>query len=136
MARAVANHMTRDRSGGEVRPAWVVTAWANVNGPGNSNFRHYHPGSFWSGTYYVDTGGDPVPGAWRRVRDAGPAGRGSGDVGPHPGLRRRRRRGCRATESIEPRAGLLFLFPSWLHHQVRAYNGQGTRISIAFNMRI
>jgi hypothetical protein len=59
MARAVANHMTRDRSGGEVRPAWIITAWANVNGPGNSNFCHYHPGSFWSGTYYVDTGGDP-----------------------------------------------------------------------------
>lgn len=137
MARAVANHMTRDRSGGEVRPAWIITAWANVNGPGNSNFCHYHPGSFWSGTYYVDTGGDPGSqdqgGEFEMLdpRGAAPAmlaptlafaGEGGGAAG--------------ATESIEPRAGLLFLFPSWLHHQVRAYNGQGTRISVAFNMRI
>ena len=57
MARAVATQLTRDRDGREVRPTWVVSAWANVNGPGDSNFCHYHPGSFWSGAYYVDDGG-------------------------------------------------------------------------------
>ena len=40
------------------------------------------------------------------------------------------------TESNEPRAGLPVLFPSWLHHQVRSYKGQDTRMPVAFNMRI
>jgi hypothetical protein len=30
----------------------------------------------------------------------------------------------------------LFLFPSWLFHQVRPYRGTGLRISIAFNFGI
>jgi hypothetical protein len=41
-----------------------------------------------------------------------------------------------AAETIRPRPGLLFLFPSWLFHQVRPYRGAGLRISIAFNLSI
>ena len=72
MARAVADHMTRDRSGQQVHPAWICTAWATVNGQGDSNFCHYHPGSFWSGTYYVDDGGaieDPALGGGFEMLD-------------------------------------------------------------------
>ena len=39
-----------------------------------------------------------------------------------------------AGETIRPRPGLLFLFPSWLFHQVRPYRGDALRISIAFNL--
>ena len=35
---------------------WTLAAWANVNPPGGFNRMHTHPGSTWSGTYYVDTG--------------------------------------------------------------------------------
>src|SRR6185503_13981838 len=39
------------------RPAWqVVEIWANVQRSGGSNGSHAHPGSFWSGVYYVDAG--------------------------------------------------------------------------------
>ena len=31
---------------------------------------------------------------------------------------------------------LLFMFPSWLFHQVRPYRGSGLRISIAFNLSV
>jgi len=40
------------------------------------------------------------------------------------------------TETIQPCPDLLFLFPSWLYHQVRIYRGARARISIAFNLRI
>jgi hypothetical protein len=30
----------------------------------------------------------------------------------------------------------LFLFPSWLFHQVRPYRGDALRISIAFNLSV
>src|ERR1700741_4443377 len=37
MARGVASHLTRDTAGREVQPDWTVSAWANVNGPGDAN---------------------------------------------------------------------------------------------------
>ena len=137
MARAVANHMTRDRDGQQARPAWVVTAWANVNGPGDSNFCHYHPGSFWSGTYYVDDGGaaaDPALGGGFEMLD--PRGPAPAMLAPSLAFAGEGGLSAGATETIEPRPGLLFLFPSWLHHQVRPYRGDGRRISIAFNLRV
>ena len=39
-------------------------------------------------------------------------------------------------ETILPKPGLLFLFPSWLQHQVRPYRGTELRISIAFNLGV
>lgn len=137
MARAVANHMTRDRAGNSVRPAWIVTAWANVNGPGDSNFCHYHPGSFWSGAYYVDDGGtvaDPALGGGFEMLD--PRGAAPAMLAPSLTYAGEGGLAAGATETIEPRPGLLFLFPSWLHHQVRTYRGSGERISIAFNLRV
>jgi uncharacterized protein (TIGR02466 family) len=137
MARAVANHHTRDRAGREVQPDWIVAAWANVNGPGDANTCHYHPGSFWSGTYYVDDGGaatDPSVGGDFEMLDP----RGSAPAMHAPGLAYAGEGGLAAgaIEWIRPRAGLLVLFPSWLHHQVRPYRGERERISIGFNLRV
>jgi uncharacterized protein (TIGR02466 family) len=136
MARAVASHLTRDTAGRPAQPDWTVSAWANVNGPGDANICHYHPGWFWSGTYYVDDGGvwtdNSLGGNFEMLdpRGAAPAmhapaltyaGEGGQATGP--------------IEWIRPRAGLLVLFPSWLQHQVRTYRGTRERISIAFNLR-
>ncbi|MGH7101282.1 MAG: putative 2OG-Fe(II) oxygenase [Acetobacteraceae bacterium] len=38
--------------------------------------------------------------------------------------------------AARPRPGLLFLFPSWLLHQVRPDRGQSLCISIAFNLSL
>ena len=38
-----------------------------------------------------------------------------------------------SAETILPRPGLMFIFPSFLIHAVRPYRGTGLRISIAFN---
>ena len=40
------------------------------------------------------------------------------------------------TESIKPEAGMLWLFPSWLEHEVTPNNSTETRISISFNISI
>ncbi len=41
-----------------------------------------------------------------------------------------------ATERVQPKAGRLVMFPSWLLHQVRPYRGDAARISIAFNLTV
>jgi uncharacterized protein (TIGR02466 family) len=137
MAQAVANHHTRGRNGEPVQADWTFIGWANVNGPGEGNLCHYHPGNFWSGTYYVDDGGinaDPSLGGTFEMLDP----RGAAPAMFAPGLvyAGEGGLGAGATEWIRPRPGLLVLFPSWLQHQVRAYRGTCERISIAFNLRL
>lgn len=51
------NKLTTDLNGKPVKPQWVVEAWANFNGPGDSNGAHYNPASLWSTSYCVDDGG-------------------------------------------------------------------------------
>jgi len=41
-----------------------------------------------------------------------------------------------SAETIVPRPGLLFIFPSFLMHGVRPYTGTGLRMSIAFNFGV
>lgn len=135
LAREMANRMTADRDGKLVRPQWSVAAWANVNGPGDANMCHYHPGAVWSGTYYVDDGGcadDPSLGGEFEMLD--PRGAGPGMYAPTLKFAGEDGQSVGGAESIRPRPGLLMLFPSWLFHQVRPYRGAALRISIAFNL--
>ena len=137
LAQQVATQMVADRNGQALRPRWIVQAWANVNGPGDGNISHYHPGSFWSGTYYVDDGGcadDTSMGGEFEMLD--PRGPGPGMYAP--GIKFAGTDGASAGsgETIRPRPGLLFLFPSWLFHQVRPYRGTRLRVSMAFNLGV
>ena len=137
MAKELANRMTANREGKPARPAWSEMAWANVNGPGDANICHYHPGSFWSGTYYVEDGGcasDPSLGGEFEMLD--PRGAGPGMYAPTLKFSGEDGQSVGAAETIRPRPGLLMLFPSWLFHQVRPYRGTGLRISIAFNLSV
>ncbi len=136
LARGVAGQLTADREGRPIRPAWKVSAWANVNSAGHANIAHYHGGAFWSGTYYVEDGGcaaDPSLGGEFEMLD--PRGPGPGMYAPALKFT-----GDGASvggaETIRPKPGLLILFPSWLLHQVRPYRGSGTRISVAFNLSL
>ena len=138
LAKEMANRLTADRNGKAVHPKWSVMAWANVNGPGDGNICHYHPGAFWSGTYYVADGGCAAD---HRVWAA--SSKCSIPAGPDPECTRRALKfmgedgqSVGAAETIRPRPGLLFLFPSWLFHQVRPYRGDSLRISIAFNLSV
>ena len=136
-AKQLANRLTADRQGRQVRIDWRVNAWANVNRSGHGNEFHTHPGAYWSGTYYVDDGGiaeDPALGGQFEVQDP----RGVAPVMYAPNLTFATQGGASlgASEMLSPRAGMMVLFPSWLQHQVRPYSGERTRISIAFNLSL
>ena len=137
LAKGVAGQMTADRRGKTVQPAWAVQAWANVNTAGHANVCHYHPGSFWSGTYYVADGGcasDHGLGGEFEMLD--PRGPGPGMYAPALKFAGEDGASVGGAEIIRPKPGLLIVFPSWLMHQVRPYRGTGTRISIAFNLSL
>lgn len=133
-ARGLATKMTADRAGRPVRIAWKVTAWANINRKGHANEFHTHPGCFWSGTYYVDDGGvgenQELGGAFE-MQD--PRGVAPAMYAPLLAFSMPGGQSAGASELIYPKAGQMILFPSWLHHAVRPYHGDRTRISIAFN---
>ncbi len=136
-AKMMANRMTVDRAGKPMAPNWKPIAWANVNEAGNGNICHYHPGAFWSGTYYVDDGGsssDAGLGGEFELLD--PRGAAPSMYAPFLAFAGDGGRAVGATESIRPKPGLMVLFPAWLFHQVRPYRGTRERISIAFNLTI
>jgi uncharacterized protein (TIGR02466 family) len=136
-AKAAANRLTADRQGRPARVEWRLNAWANVNGPGHGNEFHTHPGSFWSGTYYVDDGGagaDASLGGEFEFQD--PRGVAPAMYAPQLAFNLPGGLACGASETLRPRAGLMVLFPAWLSHAVRPYRGEALRISIAFNLSI
>ncbi len=135
--RDLADRLTCDRQGKPVAVDWKLNAWANVNGPGHANEFHTHPGSFWSGTYYVDDGGiseDPALGGEFEFQD--PRGVAPAMYAPNLAINVPGGLSIGASETLRPRSGLLVLFPSWLSHAVRPYRGSRERVSIAFNLSV
>ena len=136
-AKLLADKMTMSRSGQPVDIDWQVNAWANINRNGDSNEFHVHPGSFWSGVYYVDDGGcanDKTLGGEFVIMD--PRGAGPSMYAPLLCFRGPGGNSVGATELVAPRAGVIMLFPSWLSHAVRPYRGNKERISISFNLSV
>ena len=136
-ARAIANQLTCDREGNRVEIDWLVNAWANVNRMGQSNEFHTHPGSYWSGTYYVDDGGigaDQSLGGEFEIQD--PRGVGPAMYAPRLAFNFPGGLAVGASETLSPRAGMMIMFPAWLSHAVRPYRGNRQRISVAFNLSL
>ena len=142
-ARNLANRLTTDSEGvagkgpypGHFAVTWIGNMWANVNRSGHGNEYHSHPGSYWSGVYYVDDGGiaaDPSLGGELEFMDP----RGTVPLMNAPHLRIAGNLSAGATERIRPKPGKLVMFPSWVFHQVRPYHGNAERISIAFNLTV
>jgi len=141
--RNIANRMTTDQNGvvgkgpypGHFAVTWTANMWANVNRSGHANEFHSHPGSYWSGVYYVDDGGiaaDPSLGGELEFLDP----RGAVSLMNAPHLRMAGHLSAGSTERRVPQAGRLVMFPSWIFHQVRPYHGAAERISIAFNLAV
>ena len=118
-------------AGGVQRPfkgSLQLVAWANVIRKGNYHRIHNHPGSSWSGVYYVDAG-DEVPAQQLsgvlELLDPRPFTEMTTTPGEPFGQK----------VIIRPRAGGMVVFPGWMYHFVNPYQGEGERISIAFNVR-
>ena len=113
--------------GHQPRPLrWTSYAWVNVNRAGDFNRVHTHPGSTWSGTYYVDDGDLDDPGAGTPIQLLDPC-QGRANIFLPPLVP--------SAFMQRPEAGLMILFPSYLPHMVYAHRGSRPRISIAFNLR-
>ena len=107
---------------------FLLRGWINVNRAGDFNTLHSHPGCFLSATYYVKVP-SPLRGGEIYFRDPrGPA------VAMYetPGIELPWV-GSGIGVPITPATGKLLLFPSWLEHRVEKFEGEGERISIAFN---
>lgn len=136
-AMTMADAQTLDiKSRQESRFGWVPELWANVSTKGNANQYHFHPGSFWSVVAYVDDGyngsDDPALGGELQLLD------------PRMPMVRMTAPDLRLLDAdgelqlnevpIRPKTGMIVMFPSWLQHAVRPFQGEGTRISIAINL--
>ncbi|UYN95328.1 MAG: 2OG-Fe(II) oxygenase family protein [Enhydrobacter sp.] len=136
-ARNTANRVTCNRQGQPVAMTWRANMWANVNRAGDGNEFHSHPGSFWSGVYYVDDGGigaDPSLGGELEFMD--PRAPGVAMYAPQLAFNVPGGLSVGANEVVLPKAGRMVLFPAWILHQVRPYRGTAERISIAFNLSL
>jgi len=105
-----------------------LRGWINVNRAGDSNVLHCHPGCFLSATYYVKVPSQMKGGEIFFRDPRGPAvamyetsGIDLPWVGNGVGI------------PVTPASGHLLIFPSWLEHRVERFEGEGERISIAFN---
>ena len=104
-----------------------LMGWINVNPPGAHNVPHDHPGSFWSGCYYVKNDkpvGDPSNGGSIAFIDARSAPAGQPLV---------RAPSLKGVLGFQPPPGVMLLFPSNLKHLVTPNDSDEDRVSIAFN---
>ena len=108
------------------------STWFHITRRGGYFGLHNHPMATWSGVYCVDAGG------------AAPAHQDSGAlvfVNPHATSQtfkdgstlNLRPPYSTATQRFHLEPGQLVLFPSWLLHEVRPFQGDGERITVAFN---
>lgn len=105
---------------------WSFHAWANVSNTGDFNASHTHAGMTWSGVYYVDAGDTPGLQDSGALRLTNPISGSGASFLP---------RLVPVCTEIQPVAGLMILFPSYLAHSVHPHRGSRPRISIAFNFR-
>ena len=136
-AMTMADELTIDTlSTQKSRYSWIPEMWANISGKGDANQYHAHPGSYWSAVAYLDDGyngsKDTKLGGELQLQDPRmPMIRMTA-----PDLRLKDPSGAAQQNEImiRPRTGMIVMFPSWLQHAVRAFHGEGTRISIAINL--
>lgn len=92
--------------------------WVNLLKSRGHHSGHIHPHSILSGTLYVEVpkGAGPI-----RFED------------PRLAMMMAAPRRPETFIAVEPRAGLLLMWESWLRHEVLAGSGNGERLSISFN---
>jgi len=113
-------------------PILVSDIWFNINKYKDYNMEHYHPGSLYSGVYYVKT-----PENCGSLHFLHPAA----DILNHYPDDRKESCGKNIYDStwfnryaVSPEENLLYVFPSWLKHYVTPnLNSNEERISISYN---
>jgi uncharacterized protein (TIGR02466 family) len=99
--------------------------WANLLKGGGHHSGHVHPHSIISGTYYVE-----VPAGSGAIRFEDPR---LAQMMAAPTRRTDAPEALQPFVTLEPRAGMLLMWESWLRHEVLPGRGRGERLSISFN---
>jgi uncharacterized protein (TIGR02466 family) len=121
LARALTDHAARFAKESRFdlpRQPKLDSLWANLLKSGGHHSGHIHPHSILSGTLYVEV--PPGSGAIR-FED------------PRLPLMMAAPSRPDTFVTVEPRAGLLLMWESWLRHEVLPGTGRGERLSISFN---
>lgn len=99
-----------------------LNIWAIILQQAGHQVPHIHPGAWLSGVYYPKLPpviGDNSQAGW--IEFGRPPEVYTGDVEPDVIM-------------IRPEEGLMLLFPSYMYHRTIPFTGDGTRISIAFDI--
>lgn len=109
----------------------IIESWYHITRSGGYHDAHSHPNCSWCGIYYLEPGEsnfdqrsglnrfyDPRPNA-DHYQDAGSAYLAGAGI-----------------YDIEPQAGQVVIFPSYLKHSALPYFGQNDRVVIAFNAQV
>lgn len=104
-----------------------LNGWANRMQRGDYHAPHSHPGSFWSGVYYVtgteEVEGHPMSGKLELMDPRAAAGTVDAQETNLCGR-----------YLFSPVAGQMIVCPSWLLHWVHPHFGDKPRVSVAFNV--
>ena len=107
----------------------VHEGWVNVSPTHVLNAPHDHPGSFWSGTYYIHVPdadeADPRAGAIEFLDPRGSIGTNANFETPF----------TRGKFTVRPMSGTCLLWPSFLRHWVHPNRSPQERVTVAFNSR-
>lgn len=112
---------------------WHLQGWANINRRGDYHDLHNHPHAYLSGTYYVavperpatpDNRPDVRPGCISFYDPRGAVNMTAIRDDPQ----------IEAEYTVEPRPGLLLLWPAFLHHFVHPNLADAPRISVSYNV--
>lgn len=101
--------------------------WVNILKPGGTHSGHIHPHSVVSGTIYVEV--PPGAGALKLEDPRLPM------LMAAPPRRPDAPEELQTFVYAQPEPGSIFLWESWLRHEVTPHTGKGERISVSFNYR-
>lgn len=127
LERAIARHVRSFAKSLDFdrRTLALDSMWINVMPKGGVHTAHIHPHAAISGAYYVQ-----IPNGAAAIRFDDPR---LAMMMAAPPKRARARRENQTFVSVEPKAGTLLLWESFLRHEVPLNRAKGMRISISFN---
>lgn len=103
---------------------WTLNVWSVVLQAGGHQVPHIHRGAWLSGVYYVQ-----VP---EVVSRSGNSRAGWIEFGQPP--EKLNPTATPELRDIQPKEGLMVLFPAYFYHRTLPFDTEGTRISIAFDV--
>jgi hypothetical protein len=134
--RELADSVTAMRNGTRVVLDWKLQAAAAIRNKGEYLERAARPGWYWSGVYYVDDGymkqDDESLGGEAELAD--PRGVLPAMLAPQFGFRVPNGLTAGQVETIRPASGMIILHPSWLPRGEHRFDGNGTRVTIEFDL--